>query len=233
MTLNVTKCKQMTLTRKKDPLKYSYKINSAPLEPVEQFKYLGVTISSNLSWSPHIKNMVSVASKRLWLIRHRLKHATTKTKLVAYTSLVRPLLEYADVIWDPHTKTNVKSIERVQRKALRFIHHAYGRQVSISDLLSRSGLPTLESGRKMHRLKMLFAIINNHTKLEFHTYMQYNRTRQTRHKHDKTIIMPQCRTNTYKLSFFPRTIADWNKLPYDVATLSSPDAFFSAISSSQ
>lgn len=98
MSLNVTKCKQMTLTRKKVPLQYSYTINSASLEPVEQFKYLGVTFSANLSWSPHIKNMVSVASKRLWLIRHRLKHATTKTRLVTYTSLVRPLLEYADVV---------------------------------------------------------------------------------------------------------------------------------------
>lgn len=42
-----------------------------------------------------------------------------------------------NVVWDPSTKTDIKGIEGVQRKALQFIYHAYGSQVSISDLLSR------------------------------------------------------------------------------------------------
>lgn len=66
---------------------------------------------------------------------------------------MRPLLEYGDVVWDPHTKTDTDKLEKVHKRALRFIFNAYGRQVSLSDLSSRSGLPTLEERRKLHRLK--------------------------------------------------------------------------------
>lgn len=110
-------------------------------------------------------------------------------------------------------------MRRVQRIALRFIQHAYGRQLLIPDILSRSILPTMESHRKMHDLNMLFAIIINHAKIEFYRYMQYKRTRHTGTKHGETIMMLQCGTNEYKLSFFPRRIVHWTKLSYDVATL--------------
>lgn len=230
MGINSSKCGKMTVTRKKQPLQCTYKINGLPINSVTQVKYLGVTMTSNLNWSAHIQSIVSAASKKLRFLKHRLKHCTSKTKLTAYTSLVRPVLEYADAVWDPHTKTDIKILEGVQRKALRFIYHAYGRQVSVSDLLNRSGLPTLESRRKQHRLKMLFNIIHNKTKLNFQSYMQYNTTRPTRNKHERTILMPRCRTKAYSCSFFPRTISEWNRLPSDITNLVSSESFLSAVS---
>lgn len=188
-----------------------------------------MTITSNLSWKTHIEGITSAALRRLWFLRHRMKHCTSKTKLVAYTSLLRPLLEYADVVWDPHTKTETNCLERIQNKSLRFIYHAYGRGVSVTELRNRSGLPTLESRRKLHRLKFLHNIVNAHSGLAFETYMQFNTSRQTRNKHVKTIIMPLTKTNSLRYSFFPRTISDWNALPHEVTGVVAPDAFLSAV----
>lgn len=229
MSLNTTKCRQMTITHKKFPFQYAYQINNVELEVVNEFKYLGVTMTSNLTWNKHIQNITSSALRRLWLLRHRLQHCTSRTKTVAYTTLVRPLLEYADVVWDPHTKTDSAMLERVQKKALRFIHNAYSRRVSVTELRRRSDLPTLESRRKLHRLKILHSIVNGYSKLDFNTYLEFNMSRPTRNKHNKTILMPFTRTNAHRLSFFPRTIAEWNTLPRDVTNLTNQNAFSTAI----
>lgn len=231
MSLNVKKCAQMTITRKRDPLEFSYKLNNTALQTVHQFKYLGVTITSNLSWNTHIRIISSIAIQRLWLLRHRLKHCTSKTKQLAYTSLVRPILEYADVVWDPHTKADIHCLERIQNKSLRFIYNAYGRRVSVTELRIRSGLPTLQARRKIHRLKFLFNIVNNNLGIAFDTYMQFNKSRQTRNKHAKTIEMPRTKTNAHRFSFFPRTISDWNALPQAVTEIVTPESFVSSISS--
>lgn len=37
----------------------------------------------------------------------------TETKLLAYVSIIRPMLEYADVIWDPPTKLSSDVLEAV------------------------------------------------------------------------------------------------------------------------
>lgn len=228
MSLNIAKCVKMTITRKKNPSEFTYMLNNTAITTVNQYKYLGLTITSNLSWKTHIEGITSAALRRLWFLKHRMRHCTSKTKLVAYTTLVRPLLEYADVVWDPHTQTEIYLLERVQNKSLRFIYHAYSRHCSVTELRNRSALPTLESRRKLHRLKFLYNIVNGHSGLAFNTYMQYNTSRKTRNKHDNTIVVPLTKTNSRRYSFFPRTISDWNELPHDVTSIAAPDAFLSA-----
>ena len=60
LTLNTAKCKQMLITRTKTHHQHQLYLSDQPLEQVQNYKYLGVTITSNLSWSDHIQ---SVASK--------------------------------------------------------------------------------------------------------------------------------------------------------------------------
>ena len=42
-------------------------------------------------------------------------------KVLAYTSLCRPIMEHAVVVWDPHTKTNINKVEVIQNRAVRLI----------------------------------------------------------------------------------------------------------------
>lgn len=118
---------------------------------------------------------------------------------------------------------------RSKKKALRFIFNSYGRHVSITNLRHLSELPTLESRRKLHRLQMLYNIVNGNIRMGFTDYMQYNSARPTRWKHSKTIVRPRVKTKVYQFSFFPRTIAEWNELPCDIVGLSSVHAFTNAV----
>ena len=79
---------------------------------------MGVLISNDLSWNSHVKLIVSNAKKRMGLVHHTLGYNVNhKVKLKCYTGLVRPVLEYATVLWCPHNKNLILQIESVQRQA--------------------------------------------------------------------------------------------------------------------
>ena len=68
----------------------------------------------------------------------------------AYTTLVRPQLEYAAAIWDPNHDDKIKQIEKVQRRAARWTTCNFGRTASVTDMIElKVGVP-LNKGVQMH-----------------------------------------------------------------------------------
>ena len=70
--------------------------------------------------------------------------APKEAKLLAYTNLCRPILEYADVVWDPSAKSKIQDIELVQNSAVRFISNLKGRTDSVSEAKDQLQLQSLE-----------------------------------------------------------------------------------------
>ena len=58
-------------------------------------------------------------------IRTDIKY-NNSSKRLAYTSLVRPILEYGAAWWDPHRDGQIHVLDRVQNKAAKFTYHANG-----------------------------------------------------------------------------------------------------------
>lgn len=213
MVLNFDKSVFLRITNKKNPLQFSYSANSQPLKEVSQYKYLGLTITNNLSWNAHIADVSSSSLRKLCLLRHKLRDAPSHVKLLAYNTLIRPKLEYACIVWDPHTKSNIYSLEKIQRRAVRFIYSKYGRSVSVTKVMQDNQIPTLQSRRQLHRLKFLYSLVNFKLALDPSVYATPLSTRKTRHSHDLSLTPYFARTNLFKFSFFPRTITEWNNLP--------------------
>ena len=65
LTLNPQKCKSMTISRKMKPstAPFTLRLHNKQLEEVDQFKYLGVILNHNLSWSPHISAICTKAKR--------------------------------------------------------------------------------------------------------------------------------------------------------------------------
>ena len=105
-----------------------YFMNGKAIGCVESFKYLGVTIANDFSWDLHIDEIAAKASQRLGFMKHVLFHAPRKVKRVAYLTLCRPLLEYACEVWDPFIVRQMKLLENVQRRAVRFIAGLKGKK---------------------------------------------------------------------------------------------------------
>lgn len=69
--------------------------HNQPFSIVNQATYLGVEVSSELSWSPQVNKITNRANQTLRFLRRNIYSARVDTKQAAYTSLVRPVLEYS------------------------------------------------------------------------------------------------------------------------------------------
>ncbi|CAB4026490.1 Hypothetical predicted protein, partial [Paramuricea clavata] len=65
MKFNASKCKVLTITRKKSPAITDYRLGNVILQRAHQEKDLGIIVKSNLSWDSHIFSIVSKANKML------------------------------------------------------------------------------------------------------------------------------------------------------------------------
>ena len=87
-----------------------------------QHHYLGVILDKTMSFTAHIKDTVSKASKVLNFVKRNLSSFLQSTKVAAYLSLVRPTLEYSSSVWDPYQLVYINNIEKIQRRAARWVY---------------------------------------------------------------------------------------------------------------
>ena len=128
------------------------------LHNVDYHTHLGLVFCSDLSWSRHIKAMVSKASQRVNLIKG-LKYLLGFTTLInLYKSIIHPVLEYANIIIDNCTKYDKKLIESVQYDAARVCTGALYNTLKVK-LLGEVGWVSLFQRRKYHKLIMFFRIM--------------------------------------------------------------------------
>ena len=192
-------------------------------------KYLGVTITKDLNWDEHINNQCSKANKTLKFLRRNLKISSTGIKEKAYKALVRPHLEYASSVWDPHTDKNINKIEGVQRRAARFALNRYRNTSSVGSMLNTLGWPSLRKRRQTARLSMLYKILNGivHCNLKEKLIPLPERKRRG---HNKQFRLIPARTQYRAASFLPKTIQNWNNLPHEGVEATTNDTFVSLLS---
>ena len=143
LTFNPSKCKYMLLSKKNKPTKKPpvLTIDNIPIERTNSHKYLGIVLTSNLTWSEHIHCICSKAKKLLGLLyRQFYKNCDPTTLLSLYVCLIRPHLEYASQVWNPHLLKDINKIENVQKFALRLCVKQWSQDYE--SLLSICDLPT-------------------------------------------------------------------------------------------
>ena len=114
MQFNIDKCFVLRVGRPKHKLRHLYTLHNQNLSETDCAKYLGVTITSDLQWNQHINNITNKANSILGLLRRNLRIPSQTIKTHAYQSLVRPHLEYASTVWDPHTQKNIYKLDIIQ-----------------------------------------------------------------------------------------------------------------------
>ena len=198
----------MKFTRARKPASCNYSIDNKPLSQVSTHKHLGVILSEDLSWKSHILSITARANRLLGLLK-RTFGIHSKALLVGYKIMVRPLLEYACQVWDPHEKYLVEKLERVQRNITRWI---IGRDTSYEDRMKSLKLPSLTQRREYLGLVQLFKFVGGHSAVNIDDFVSFNK-RSSRNSHCYKLYKPSCRTNILKYSFWHRHIDKWNSLP--------------------
>ena len=129
-------------------------MNQKQIEEVNSHKYLGVVLSDDCTWHDYLDYIKCKAWNRINVMR-KLKFKLDRRSLqIIYFTFIRPLLEYADVVWDNCSQYEVNELEKIQNEAARIVTGAT-KLVSNNSLLLEVGWESLSSRRKKHKLQLL------------------------------------------------------------------------------
>jgi len=123
MIVNGRKTKEMligTVARDRPP---SVTFSGAPVDRVTSFKLLGVNVAIDLKWGLHVDAITSKAASRLHFLKQLKRAGAGRDDLLCfYTTVIRPVLEYACPAWHSSlTAAQAESLESIQRRAMRVI----------------------------------------------------------------------------------------------------------------
>ena len=223
MKFNIDKCYTMQAGRTRHKILNTYTLHDHPLPITHSTKYLGITISNDLKWNKHISNITSKANSTLGILRRNLRLSSTShtVKTHAYQALVRPHLEYASAVWDPHTHCNTQKLEMVQRRAARYVCNRWHNTSSVTGMLNQLEWVPLATRRANTRLCMMYRVAHTPVGDPWTPWLTFAQ-RTTRGSHAWKYIPISTSHDAYKFSFLPRTIIAWSQLPSIIVAAPSP-----------
>ena len=124
---------------------------------------------------------------------------------------------------------HIAGIEQVQRRAARFVSSDYRYTSQVTPMLQRLGWESLERRRQSNRLVVFYKAINNMIAIPTSHLSHPTRITRSSHSFTKNYTQLPAHCDSYKYSFFPRTICDWNDLSSDAHDCQSIDSFRLAI----
>ena len=143
------------------------------------------------------------------MLKRNLKYASTTVKSQAYKTIVRPQLEYASAIWDPHTAKDTYNLNKIQKYAARWIHHDYSHYTSVSSLQKQLNWLSLSVRRLQSRLVLFYKICHQNIANPMPPYLQIPLI-TTRHtsilKHKRKQLQNQTAQQTHTSTATPPNI---------------------------
>ena len=189
-----------------------------PIPVHDNHTHLGLTFSKDLRFQKHIKTVchkVNVALSPLYAISRHLPKTTLDE---IYKTYIRPYFDYCDAIYDGHiTVQDSTKLEILQNRAGRLVTGGLFRTPT-DNLLRELGWEKLATRRKMHRLTLYHRLntsknIPDYLSKSVPNTRAHDTNRSLRNAHKQTTI--KTHTTSYKRSFFPTTIEQWNELTSD------------------
>ena len=122
VSFNPAKSESLLFSRKiNKPYHPPVTMNNQIITEVTTHKHLGLTFSNDCTWHEHLAQIKTKAWQRINIMR-KLKFVLDRKSLqTIYFSFIRPLLEYADVVWDNCTQYEADELEKIQIEAARIV----------------------------------------------------------------------------------------------------------------
>ena len=205
---------------------FQHAMNGKPITNTQVEKDLGVFVDSELKFRQQAASVLAKATQVLAVIRRSFAMIDDVTLPFLFKSLVRPHLEYGNLIWGPFSRADQKLIERVQRRATRLV--SVMGHLPYQERLKSLGLLSLYYHRK--RGDMIFAYQLFHIGVdadpeEFFCLASDCTTRG----HPFKVRKPTATSRVRRSSYAVWVINNWNSLPSEVVCAPSVSAFKSRL----
>ena len=127
--------------------------------PKSLAKDLGIYLSDDLSWTPHINIMVNNARKMASWVLGVFKDRTKDVMLQLYKSMIRCRVEYCCPVWNPLNVQDIQNIEDIQRHFTRKIHGC--KEIDYWERLKLLNLQSLQRRRERYLIIHVWKILND------------------------------------------------------------------------
>jgi len=232
LTLNISKCCQITFSRVHSPIVCHYTINNSQLSNVTKVKDLGVIIDNKLLFDAHIDSIVQKSYQMLGFIKRTTSRFNNPSSVIQlYYSFVRSRLEYASVIWCPQYSKYIDSIEKVQQRFVNYMNFKFNRHLHYQPYAARLhhyNLLRLSDRRTLSDMLCLFKIVNgvveSHFSVNFLQFYCGGSGCDTRYS--ALFRPPSFRTNSNRNSPLIRLMRTYNQIFFDVDLFSQTMASF-------
>ena len=227
VTFNPTKTESLLISRKR--LQQPHPSLIMQDQVITQFpfhKHLGVYLSSNCTWHHHIDYIKEKAWLRLNIMRKLKFRLDRKSLEIVYFSFIRPLLEYADTVWDNCTSEEKMDLDKIQNEAARIVTGTT-KLVSLHNLHNESAWESLGSRRRKHKLILFYKMINRQTPQYLSNLVPPTVGSNNNYslRNNDNLFFHTPRTTLYANSFLPSVVREWNNLPITVRNTTSLNSF--------
>ena len=197
---NVDKCKVLHIGSNQHNRQYRLGGDFIAVSDVE--RDLGILIDNKLTLHKQCSSAVAKANKLLGIIRRSFEYINVDMMLCLYKSLIRPVIEYGNIIWGPHYVIDQQAIEKIQRRATKLIPEL--KHDSYQERLSKLSLPSLAYRRQRGDMIFLYQLINqcfNVDITDLFKYQTYSTTRGHNYKIYKPHAKRFCRVNFFTQNY--------------------------------
>src|SRR2546426_8386490 len=199
LNLSLSKCGRLLLSKgAKTVDDIDLTIGDHVLSIFDSVVDLGVTIDCGLTFAKHVKNIVSKANQRIYLIFKTFACRDIDIMIVAYISYIRLILEYFSVVWSPTRLGEIDLIEDVQRFYTKRLQGLWN--LSYADRLMICGFQSLKLRRLIIDLVLVYKIVFKLVNLDFDRFFIYDKNTRTR-GHNFKLCLPRCSTRV-RQNFF-------------------------------
>lgn len=208
-----------------NPKSFSLNINNQAIDRVPHTKFLGIIISSNLSWSQHITSISLKISKNIGII-YRLKQKLPKSILhLLYQTLILPYLIYCIPIWGNSPISHLLILKKLQNKFIR-IYLNLDFYVSISTYYEHANILSVDALYQYFIGLLGFKLIVNKISTFFYTLIDSHKNHSTRSLRSiNNFYIKTPRTCFYVKTPLMSLLQHWNKLPIGLKSSQSLQTF--------
>ena len=149
---------------------------------------LGVFLDPLLKFRKQAAAAASKGNQMLALIRRSFVCLDTVMLPLLFKSLVRPHLEYGNLIWGPFNRADQKLVERVQRRATKLVPEI--KHLPYQERLRHLNLPSLYHRRRRGDMIAVYQILNGGIDVQWNQFFRPAASTVTR-GHEMKLLKPQ------------------------------------------
>jgi hypothetical protein len=209
----------------------TYTLGESILKSTKSERDIGVIVQEDAKFGEQCRKSAAKCYSIIGQIRRSFSERDPEFMLSVFNLYVRPHLEYAVPVWNPHLQKHKDILEGVQRRFTRMIDGMDG--LSYEERLTILEIPSLEERRIKLDLIQAYKFHYEIDSIDHNIFETVGDAHKqcTRNATKDNFVMNSARLNIRKHFFTNRVVNDWNNLPVDIQRAPSLNVFKSRLTS--